>query len=184
MSEDCRRSKACQTAFLNWVISRPEYRNRKPTIDEVVKECRRKKSPMRILLEQSVERAAQSYWRSEAQYYLRHTMIVRVNILTKQVITRPVRAWIPVKFSREGRIDESDYITAQRVADNPSMRRSVIERAHADLLAWIDRYERYAEFMGEFHEVIEAYKKLQKRMKSVIESGRNSPLHNRRVVKK
>ncbi|MAY35619.1 MAG: hypothetical protein CMN84_05890 [Spongiibacteraceae bacterium] len=173
MSEDCRRSKERKDIFLKWVVSRPEYRKRKPTVAEVVRECRRKNSPLGILIEQSVKKAAEENWRNEAQYYLRHTMVVRVNIVTKQVITQPVRAWIPVKVSKGGRIDESDYLVAQRVADSPLLRRSVIERAHSDILAWINRYERYADFMGEFHEVIEAYRNLKKRMESIIRSGGN-----------
>lgn len=174
ISKDCRRPKTCRQAFLDWVNSRSEFKRRKPRVDEVIAEARRKGSPLHVILAHngcnSAEIAAKSYWRLEAQYYLRHVNVIRVSVTTDKILTKPIRAYIPVVYSRGGRIEEQNYFTAQRVADNPSMKFAVVNRAYADLQAWVSRYERYAEFMGVFGEVVAAYKKLDEKLTTVADS--------------
>lgn len=174
ISKDCRRPKTCREAFLEWVNSRDEFKRRKPRVEEVIAEARRKDSPLHVILSHNgcntAEKAAGQYWRLEAQYYLRHVNVIRVSVVTDKILTKPIRAYIPVTYSRGGRIAEENYFTAQRVADNPSMKFAVVTRAYTDLQAWIERYERYAEFMGVFSEVVAAYKKLDERMSTIIPS--------------
>ena len=154
---------AQRRALLAW-ISKPKFKNRKPTPDELVKECRRKNSPLYGLMEVGQKRAAEKYWRQTAQDIIRHIHVVRVDIRTEEVLTQPVRAFIPVRVSQAGRIKEKDYIPVQRIANNPSLKQSVLERAHSDFLAWFQRYKRYSEFMKEFSPVITAYQKLQRKL--------------------
>ena len=91
---------------------------------------------------------------------LRHIEVIRVEVKTGRHLSEPVRAFIPISLSAGGRISEESYIPARRVANSPSMRRTVMEQAHADFLAWLERYERYDEFMKEFSPVVRAYREL------------------------
>lgn len=160
MSGHCRKSKRAKEVFLKW-ISQKRFEQRKPTVAEVIKECRRKGSRLRCCMEQSTQKAAQKYWRSEAQYLLRHVNVVRFEIETSKVLTKPIRAYIPINVDAGGHIKEENYIPALRVMEDPVMKRTVLERAHRDFLAWLDRYERYDEFMEEFSSIVAAYRKLR-----------------------
>ena len=71
-----------------------------------------------------------------------------------------------------GKIPEENYMTARRIADNPTLRSSIVDRAHADLLAWIARYENYAEFFEIFSPVLEAYKHVETKFKKVACFGK------------
>ncbi len=66
-------------------------------------------------------------------------------------------------YPKHATCPEENYIPAQRVANNPSMKASVMDRAHADMDAFIRRYERYAEFMEVFSPVIKAYHEMMRR---------------------
>jgi len=151
-------TKAQRKALLKW-INQPKYRQRKPTPAELVTACKRG-GPLFGLMTTNKEQAAQNYWRQTAQDIIRHINVVRVDVRTDKVLTKPVVAHIAVKRGQYGRIGEDDYVPAQRVADDPKLRASVLDNAHADFLAWKQRYERYAEFMQEFKHVIAAYGEL------------------------
>jgi len=114
------------------------------------------------LIETNQTRAAKMYQRQVAQDILRHINVVRIDVKTSEVISQPVVAYVALKRERYGRIPEENYVPTRRVADNPSLRQSVLERAHADFLAWLRRYERYDEFMQEFSPIVAAYAGLRK----------------------
>ena len=162
-------------ALLAWVAL-PKFKNRKPTPDELVAECRKRSSPLYGLIEVDQKRAAGIYWRQIAQYYLRHINVVRINVRTKEQVGGPVRAFIPVEVSSGGHIFEDSYVPAGRVADDEELRKTVLDRAGSDIEAWIQRYERYTEFFSVFSPVIDAYRKVQLQ----IEQGRNGSSHSRK----
>jgi len=167
MSDHCRISRADRDVFLKWLNDNPEFKKRRPTIDELIKETRRRGSKLKTLLEQDVQAAAEIYWRQRAQYLLRHINVVKIDIRTNEATTKPVCAYIPVRIERDGRIDEENYIPAQRVANNPSMRQTVLQRAHADFLSWMHRWERYEEFMQTFSPVLTAYQEIEAELEAV-----------------
>lgn len=162
MSQQCRRPKDHQRRFLSWVEKNPEFKERKPTVEEVVHEFRH--GELRGLVELNHEKAARRYWRSEAQYWLRHVEIVRIKVMTSEVITKPVVAYMPIKVERNGTIEEENYVPAQRVVEDRDLKYTVLERAHADFMAFLARYERYSEFMQVFQPVVKAYKDLQQQL--------------------
>lgn len=150
-------------ALLKW-IAQPKFKNRRPTPDELVQECRRKSSPLYGLIEVSAQKAASIYWRQIAQYYLRHIQTIRVNVVTKEHVGGPVVAYPPVKVSAGGRISDKDYVPSGRVADDSDFKKNVLQRAANDMEAWIQRYKRYAEFFGVFSPVIDAFREVQKQL--------------------
>lgn len=156
-------NKKQREALLEWMVQ-PRFKYRRPSPKELVRECKRLKSPLYGLIEVDQKRAAEKYWREAAQYILRHVNVVRVVIKTGKVITQPVVAYIPIRVERGGRIPEENYIPAQRVASNPKLKRAVCVRAHQDFQAWMQRYERYDEFMEEFSPILAAYKDLRRRL--------------------
>jgi len=162
MSDNCRRPAMCKNVFLNWVNSNPEYKIRKPTIAEVLCEAKKKRSPLHIILEHDVHKAARKYRYAEAQYYLRHVNVIRVEIRTKKIVGHPIRAFIGVTRGPRGTIPEESYMTARRIANNPVAKSTVITRAYNDFVAWMRRYEHYTEFMEEFNPVIDAFRQMQR----------------------
>lgn len=165
ISDNCRLNKHQKSVLLKWITSHKAYQHRKPTVVELIKECRRPGSKLNCLMEQNVHKAAYHYWYERAQYLLRHVEIIKVNIITKDVIREPVRVYIPTKIEKCGRIPERNYAHMHRVANSPLLKQSVLERAHADFQAWLYRFERYAEFLDEFSDVINAYKRLARRLR-------------------
>lgn len=172
MSDNCRRPKVAKEAFLKWVESNPEFKKRKPTVAEVVKEFRRRGSPLRVCVEQSVEGAAKEHWRSEAQYYLRHVHVVEYNIKTNE-IGEPIRAYIPTKFSYQGHVYEDDYLPKHVVAASPEYSETVVDRARLDLLAWLERYKRYSEVLKVFAPMITMFKSIQAEITKSQSQSRN-----------
>lgn len=149
MSKECRRPSAKKDAVIKWIDG--EYGTRKPTVEEFIKASR---TPGTLLyeakvLERNVTKAAEHHWREEAQYYLRHVNVVKINIVTREA-SPPVRMYIPIKRSKGGTIKEEHYVNAKRVMEDSNMTETVIQRAISDLIAWADRYERYAHFLDYF----------------------------------
>lgn len=162
-------------ALIAWV-SNPKFADRRPTPDELVAECRKKTSPLYGLIETNPKKAAGIYWRQVAQYYLRHINVVRINVVTNEPMGQPVVAFLPVEMGRDGHIPEENYIPAGRVMEDEGMRQSVLERASGEMQAWIQRYERYAEFFDVFSPVLEAYQQVQKRLQSEATKGNGHPM--------
>jgi len=166
MSEFCRCSTEQRDAVVAWISGNRAYQQsgRKPTPDEFIKEARRKGSAMYKagIMETDTRIAARKYWRERAQYFIRHILVQRVNVRTKQT-SPPIRAYIPIAFSANGTIPEDHYATAKRVVDDSALRAPVLRRAYGDLLAWLRRYQRYAEVLAEFDEVLAAIEQLKKR---------------------
>lgn len=161
LSEHLRHgNKQQREALLNWV-NQPQFADRKPSPDELTKECLRKSSPLYGLMKTDVKTAAQAYWRQTAQDIIRHINVVRVNIRTGEYLSEPVRAWVPIGIDDKGRIPEDNYIPTQRAMKSRATRLTILEQAHKDFSALIARYKRYAEFLKEFSPVLEAYEKLQ-----------------------
>jgi hypothetical protein len=163
LSRKCHIPARCKKPFLAWYSRVEKAKGRRPTIAELVKEMRRKGSPLQGMVEQGQAKAAEAYWRNQAQYFLRHVEVVRVNITTKEVLTEPVCAYVPLLQQRHKAFDEAAYVPTGRITAKKE-RLSVVEQAHADFESWLNRFERYAEFLQEFQSVVEAYRKLQRRL--------------------
>jgi len=162
LSENLRYgNKAQKAALLKW-ISQPKYRKRRPTPQELIAECKRPNSGLYGLIEVRQKQAAELYWRQAAQDILRHINVVKVNVVTKEVIGKPVVAFVPVKYEQGGRIADDNYVPTSRVANDPAMLGTVIERAEREFLAWMDRWERFDEFLEVFAPVLDAYRKVKK----------------------
>ena len=161
ISDQMRIGTAEQKAALLVWMNRPEFDDRKPTPDELVKECMRKKSPLYGLMKTDESAAAQAYWRTTAQYIIRHVEVVRVSIRTGKAISKPVRAWVPISIKAGGRRPEDSYVPTQRAMKSKATRMTILEQAHRDFEALIERYERYADFLQEFSPVLDAYKSIR-----------------------
>ncbi len=163
LSINLRHGTAVQRkALLKW-INVPKFRGRKPTPDELTAECLDKDSPLYGLLKTTQKAAAAVYYRQTSQDILRHIDIVEVEITTQKVLSKPVVAYVHTGRGRYGQIADDAYVPTQRVPDMPLLKKSILDRAHSDFLAWLDRYERYSEFMGEFSPVVAAYREIEKR---------------------
>ena len=156
-----RKTKQQKEAFIKWMNSNPEFKDRRPKVEEIIRECRRENSPLRILFEQDVQQAAVQYWESQAQYYLRHINLVRIEIKTGKVIDTGVRYYIPPPRGSNGRLEPGEYIPAKRVANMPAVKREVVQRAYDDIMAWKNRYQHYSEFFQVFEDVIKVLDSLQ-----------------------
>jgi len=163
MSDDCRRQSWQRATFLDWMTTHYSGSEHPPTPEEVVKAAKRKTSSIHSLFEWDVNKAAHQSWLAEAGYYLRHLLVVKIDVNTNVEVGPPVRAFIPLKRGRYGRVGREDYRKAQRVANMPSLKQTVLERAHADFLAFLDRYKAYSEFMNSFDPVIRAYEKVSQK---------------------
>ncbi len=161
LDSQIRKTKQQRETFIRWLNSNPEFKNRRPEIHEILRECRKKNSPLRILFEQDVQQAAVRYWESQAQYYLRHVNLVRIEIKTGKVIDTGVRYYIPPPRSSQGKLESKEYIPAKRVANMPAVKREVVQRAYDDLTAWMNRYRHYSEFFQVFEEIVKAYDALE-----------------------
>ena len=161
ISDDCRRTKDAKTSFLHWMKANYADAKQPPTPAEVVDSARSKNSQIHDLFQWDVKKAARQAWLAEAGYLLRHLHTIKVETTTNVVVGPPVRAFIPMVVGQYGRVEPGHYQRAQRVANNPSMRKTVLEKAHLDFLAWLERYRRYHEFMEVFSPVLEAYAKVQ-----------------------
>jgi len=172
MSKDIHRKKQYQEMFLDWINSRSEFNCRRPTVDETVDEMTR--GCLRPLVEQNVRKAAYKYWYDEAQYYLRHVQIVKVDVISKEA-TPPIKAFIPIRTtSMSERIPDSDYIPSRRIANNPSIARVVMQDALREIDNWVARYEGYAEFFTVFDEMISVYKQTRDKVAARIRQVRKS----------
>lgn len=147
MSANCRLRKRQGEAFIEWIKSNPTFEKRRPTLEEVIHACKTVPA-LKGLMKQTREEAAQEYWKLKAQELLRHVEMVVINIKTEEVITKPIVAYIPIKFERNGHVFPENYIPAKRVANDASYQVPVIERMYRDLMAWWERYQRYIEFFG------------------------------------
>lgn len=149
LSKDLRwGNKKQRVCLLKW-MNQKKFWYRKPTPDELVAECRRKGSGIYNLIPIDTREAARRYWRQAAQDIIRHVNVVRVNIKTSRVITKPIKAWVPVKLELQGQIPENNYESMKRVHGNPFLTVTIVDRARGDLLAWLDRYGRYQEVLGD-----------------------------------
>lgn len=147
-----------------FTVIRDVFKGEKPSEDELVKEARKKRSPIHGLFEWDDPTAAKQARHLLAQYYLRAINVVVINVDTSEVIKQPVRAFVPVRIEGRHRIDS--YIPVQRLHDQNKRfeRKSVLERAKADFESWLRRYERYVEFLDTFDPIIQAFRKAQKRI--------------------
>lgn len=164
LADDCRIRASCKEAFLKWYAKVEKAKGRRPAWAELVHEMRRKSSPLRGMVEQGQAGAAEAYWKERAQYFLRHIEVVRVNVVTKEVLAGPVRAYVPLRKLQDGSFGEGSYVpTGRRMSKED--RFSIVEQAHADLEAWLARFGRYAEFLDEFEPVVKAYRKVKAKVK-------------------
>lgn len=153
-----------QDAEALFAVIRDVFKGEYPRPEELVKEARKKRSPIHGLFEWDLRKIAAGAWRAKAQYYLRAIQIVVVNIDTSEVVKQPVRAFVPIRIDQGHRIPSECYIPTQRLHDMPAERGIVLERAKADFENWLRRYERYADFLEVFDPVIEAYRRAAKRI--------------------
>ena len=168
MSDNCHRSKQKKSAVLAWIKAKKAFdTGRKPTIAEFIRDALKPGTRLykANVLEHNQKKAADKYYYKEAQYYLGHLQVIKINVKTREA-SPPIRAFIPIKFSRCGTVKEGDYASAKRVANDPSIRDSVLERAYRDLLAWKNRYLDYAEFLEVFNPVLKVINKLPEIKKS------------------
>jgi hypothetical protein len=161
LSDDLRHGTAQQRAGLLEWVNQPKFNDRKPTPEELTKECRRKTSPMYGLLKVDQKAAAEAYWRQTAQDIIRHIDVVRVEIKTGKAVSKPVRAWVPISIEKGGRIPEENYVPTQRAIQGKRTRATILDRARREFEAWMDRWERYDEFAREFSPVLEAYRAIR-----------------------
>lgn len=165
MSQNSHRNKRQEKAFLNW-INKPAFKNRKPTLDEVMDAM--EGGPLKDLVEQDVKKAYKKYLRREAQHWLQSVNVVRINVYTKEV-SKPVKAFIRIgPMGKNGTVPEASYVPSKRIMDDPAMTMTVLEKAEREFENWAARYEAYAEFFQVFQPVLEAYESVQEILKAEI----------------
>ncbi len=170
VSSQLRYGNKKQKEALEKFINRKKFDDRKPTPQEVITECLRKGGPMYGLIKTSVKHAAEAYWYDAAQNIIRHIEYVRIDVLTKKVLNKPVRAYLPLGREQFGKIPEDSYKPIPRVLENPAYQESILASMQADFLAWVDRWEKHVEFFKEFSEVTTAYKRIQQKLnKRIVE---------------
>jgi len=162
ISDNIRRNKQAKAKFLKWVQSNPKFTRRKPTIAETVYEMTH--GCLKGLVELDLHKAAQKYWRTEAQYWLRHITVIKINIELETETFDPIPAYIYIKRGQYGVIDENDYIPSTRIMGDPRKKLEVVGQAMADFECWMQRYERYAEFFEVFTPLMKVYQKIKREM--------------------
>lgn len=173
MDTDIHRNKKFQGIFLKWIKSRPVFKHRKPTVKETVDEMRN--GCLKALVEQDVKKAAEKYWYSEAQYYLRHITVVKIDIYTKKPVSRPVKAYVPIgSKDRNGHIPNHSYVPSTRIIQDPVQAYTVLERAKNEFENWKARYEDYAEFFEVFQPVLDAFEEARNKLNRTITKQRKS----------
>lgn len=166
-----RKTKVQKEAFVKWAVPFYKKHGRKPTPGEVVDEFKRKGSPLKCIMEDDPRKAAESYWHREAQRYIQHLQIRKVDIRTGIIVKPEVRAFVPIKVGYQGKIKESDYVHAKRVAASPVLKHSVVQKALSDFRALIDRYKDYAEFMDTFASVVKEFERVCATVEKLKEKG-------------
>jgi hypothetical protein len=159
VSDDCRRKRSHKEAFMKWLKKRG-YSTKPPT-EALVKEFR--SGSLKHLVEQDVRKAAAIYYRQEAQYWIRHVQVTKIDLKIDSEKTKPVRAWFPLNIEYQGKIPDSNYESMKRIANKPEHRETVLAKCKSDLRAWLMRYERYDWFLEEFSPVIKQIHKLLER---------------------
>lgn len=157
-----------------FAVIRDVFKGEYPTPEDLIAEARKKRSPIHHLFEWDVRKAAKAKWRTDAQYYLRAIQVVEVNIETGEVVKEPVRAFVPVRVEHDHRIPPDNYIPVERLRNRPLDRAAVLERAERDFEAWLQRYERYTEFLEVFDPIIQAYRRAKKRIRNATKKRKRA----------
>lgn len=149
-------------------VVKKKFKNTIPTPAQLVSEARKKSSPIHHMFEWDVSRAAHAYWLREAQYYLGSLKMVKVSIETGEVVSGPVRAFIPVEKQGHRVVR---YEQASRFVDRPTKRNAadiaaILGTARAEFRAWLNRYRSYVEFLDMFDSVIKSFDRVEKKMDS------------------
>ncbi len=149
-----RRHDEVPADYLEWLAdaSRETWRNltRYLKSERVRSEIERELKGGKLKSLADPSEAVNKFYRAEACYWNRTLKVVRVDVRTGKDLTRPVRANIQVRSLKAGMTIDQCCVPAQRVADDPLLRYSVMERFKTELGLLLARYERYAEFLGEW----------------------------------
>jgi len=163
-----------------FAVIRDKYKGEKPTPEELVKEARKKRSPIHGLFEWDEPTAAKRYRYERAQYYLRAIQVIEIVIDTSEIVRGPVRAFVPTIVEKHGRIPPENYIPVQRLSEDKLSTKYVLDRAKADFMSLIFRYRRYAAFLEVFDPVIRAFDAVQEQ----LESEKKKKVKKKKVKKK
>tara|TARA_R100001460_G_scaffold71330_3_gene112059 strand:+ start:157 stop:666 length:510 start_codon:yes stop_codon:yes gene_type:complete len=132
-----------------------EYKHGALTPDLVVREARKKTSPLHECFEWDDTRAAEKYRKYEAR-----TLTGAVLVVTQQT-AEPVRAFhsVPITFTSD---DEQarGYVSLDVAINDPEHRNYLLQQAFRDLASWKKKYSELKELHGIFSQadrLIEKY---------------------------
>jgi len=160
--DELRAPREHKQLFVKWLSSHPEYAKKRPTVDEVVREMRH--GCLKPLVTQSVREAAQKHWREQAQYWLRHVVVVEIDIELGTEVANPVQKYIPIDSISVEPNDEHRYRTAEEVKNTPLYAQSVLHRARSDIANAIERYVTFAEFLEVFAPLLTEFKRIERKI--------------------
>ncbi len=132
-----------------------EYKHGALTPDLVVREARKKTSPLHSCFEWDNDKAAEKYRKYEARNLTRSVLVV-----TQQVAT-PVRAFhnVPITFKTSD--DKAQgYVSLDVAINNEQYRNHLLQQAFRDLNAWKKKYSELKELHSIFSQadrLIEKY---------------------------
>ncbi|KKL07852.1 hypothetical protein LCGC14_2581870 [marine sediment metagenome] len=143
-------------------VIKTKFNGERPIPEELVKEAKRKNSPIHHLFDWNVGRAAEAHWREQAQDYLRGIHMVEIDVETEVIIRGPVPFAVPTYDVRN---------THKVIAYTPTQRISarepisvVLERARREFRSWVSRYSNYVEFFDWFDPIIKEFERLERRL--------------------
>ena len=143
-------------------VIKTKFNGERPSPELLVKEAKKKTSPIHHLFDWNIGRAAEAHWRERAQYYLRSIHMVKIDIRTETIISGPVPFATPT-YDVENTHKVIEYTPTQRISKDEPIG-IVLERARCDFRSWLSRYSTYVEFFGYFDELIKEFERLEKRL--------------------
>jgi len=149
-------------------VIRDKFKGERPTPEQLVREAKRKNSPINHLFDWDVETAAQAHWRARAAYYLRSIDVVEVEVRTQKIVRGPVRFAMPAVYDVSNTHRILEYTPTQRLGKEPVA--NVLERARCEFKSWRARYGAYVEFFDMFDPVLKEFDKVEAIMDSTTVS--------------
>ena len=144
-----------------FIVLRDKFKGQRPSVDALIKEAKRKTSPIHGMFDWNQKRAAEEHWRERAGYYLRAVVLVRVSVKTGKAVSGPVRFSVPVKY--RGHAVER-YVAADKVGESSADVYAVLERVRNEFHGWLNRYQAYTGFLEMFDPVVTAFEEIEKKL--------------------
>ncbi len=160
MNVACNLTEKQKKAFVKFYDD--TFGNERPPASVLIREARKKKNKAvwDLFDNWNVEVAAERHWEAQAKYLMRNLDWVKYDIVTQEIIGKPIKAFVNIDIKPDRSVPTEYYIDVRDVYKKEDVA-FIMKKCRRELTIVVERYQHFAAFFDIYGDLMRELNKIK-----------------------